>query len=280
MLSAIREKATGWIAWILVILISIPFALWGVNSYFEGATQIVIAVANGVEIEQSDYQRALAQKQRQLVQLAGRDLGTEYLDSPVFKRQVVDSMIDEALAREFSRDRGFRISDNQLNRFIRTTEAFHTNGQFDNERYERLIGNAGLSVQGFQAQQRQQLTTDQMRISLAETAFVSRTELNYALKLLNQKRSAVYAILLLEHFLEGVKITDEDISNEFDAKRAVYFEPPQARVAYVELSVARLAAAIKIDDSAVKKYYDDAPRRYSYITAAGRRRGRGRGGSR
>ena len=263
MLSAIREKATGWIAWMIVILISIPFALWGVNSYFEGATQIVIAVANGVEIEQSDYQRALAQKQRQLVQLAGRDLGTEYLDSPVFKRQVVDSMIDEALAREFSRDRGFRISDNQLNRFIRTTEAFHTNGQFDNERYERLIGNAGLSVQGFQAQQRQQLTTDQMRISLAETAFVSRTELNYALKLLNQKRSAVYAILLLEHFLEGVKITDEDISNEFDAKRAVYFEPPQARVAYVELSVARLAAAIKIDDSAVKKHYDDAPRRYS-----------------
>ena len=263
MLSAIREKATGWIAWMIVILISIPFALWGVNSYFEGATQIVIAVANGVEIEQSDYQRALTQKQRQLVQLAGRDLGTEYLDSPVFKRQVVDSMIDEALAREFSRDRGFRISDNQLNRFIRTTEAFHTNGQFDNERYERLIGNAGLSVQGFQAQQRQQLTTDQMRISLAETAFVSQTELNYALKLLNQKRSAVYAILLLEHFLEGVKITDEDISNEFDAKRAVYFEPPQARVAYVELSVARLAAAIKIDDSAVKKHYDDAPRRYS-----------------
>ncbi len=263
MLSAIREKATGWIAWMIVILISIPFALWGVNSYFEGATQIVIAVANGIEIEQSDYQRALAQKQRQLVQLAGRDLGTEYLDSPVFKRQVVDSMIDEALAREFSRDRGFRISDNQLNRFIRTTEAFHTNGQFDNERYERLIGNAGLSVQGFQAQQRQQLTTDQMRISLAETAFVSQTELNYALKLLNQKRSAVYALLLLEHFLEGVKITDEDISNEFDAKRAVYFEPPQARVAYAELSVARLAAAIKIDDSAVKKHYDDAPRRYS-----------------
>ena len=68
----------------------------------------------------------------------------------------------------------------------------------------------------------------------------------------------MYAILLLEHFLEGVKITDEDISNEFDAKRAVYFEPPQARVAYVELSVARLADAIKIDDSAVKKHYDDA----------------------
>ena len=263
MLSAIRKKATGWIAWIIVILISIPFALWGVNSYFEGATQIVIAVANGVEIEQSDYQRALAQKQRQLVQLAGRDLGTEYLDSPVFKRQVVESMIDEALEREFSRDRGFRISDDQLNRFIQTTEAFHTNGQFDIERYERLVGNAGLSVQGFQAQQRQQLTVDQIRTSLADTAFVSQTELNYALKLLNQERTAVYAVLLLEHFLEEVKITDEDISNEFDAKRAVYFEPPQVRVAYVELSVARLAAAIKIDDSEVEKHYDDAPRRYS-----------------
>jgi peptidyl-prolyl cis-trans isomerase D len=31
MLQAIREKAQGWIAWAIVILISIPFALWGIQ---------------------------------------------------------------------------------------------------------------------------------------------------------------------------------------------------------------------------------------------------------
>ena len=33
MLLAIRDKAHGWIAWVIVILISIPFALWGIQEY-------------------------------------------------------------------------------------------------------------------------------------------------------------------------------------------------------------------------------------------------------
>ena len=36
MLTQIRERATGWLAWVIVILITIPFALWGIQSYFEG----------------------------------------------------------------------------------------------------------------------------------------------------------------------------------------------------------------------------------------------------
>ena len=58
MLTAIKERASGWIAWTLVALISIPFALWGINSYFEGASKIVVATVNGVEIEKTDYQNS------------------------------------------------------------------------------------------------------------------------------------------------------------------------------------------------------------------------------
>ena len=37
MLHFIRERAQGWVAWFIVGLITIPFALWGVNSYITGA---------------------------------------------------------------------------------------------------------------------------------------------------------------------------------------------------------------------------------------------------
>ena len=78
MLSRIRDRASGWIAWAIVILISIPFALWGINSYFEGASKVIVATAEGIEIDQQAYQQALAQQQRTLVQLVGRDLDPSF----------------------------------------------------------------------------------------------------------------------------------------------------------------------------------------------------------
>ena len=35
MLTTIRERAQGWIAWVIVTIISVPFALWGINEYFD-----------------------------------------------------------------------------------------------------------------------------------------------------------------------------------------------------------------------------------------------------
>ena len=35
MLQTIRDRAHGWIAWAIVFLISVPFALWGIQSYLD-----------------------------------------------------------------------------------------------------------------------------------------------------------------------------------------------------------------------------------------------------
>ena len=43
MLQEIRERAQGWIAWFIVILISVPFALWGISSYLDGGSTLVMA---------------------------------------------------------------------------------------------------------------------------------------------------------------------------------------------------------------------------------------------
>ena len=47
MLQAIRERAQGWIAWLIVILISIPFALWGIQSYTGFGGEPEAAIVNG-----------------------------------------------------------------------------------------------------------------------------------------------------------------------------------------------------------------------------------------
>ena len=54
MLQTIRERAQGWIAWLIVILISIPFALWGIQSYLGVGGEPIAATVNGIDVLSPD----------------------------------------------------------------------------------------------------------------------------------------------------------------------------------------------------------------------------------
>ena len=67
MLQNIRDRATGWIAYVIVIGISIPFALWGIDQYFTGGN-IIVAEVNDTKISaekllNNEYQDRLREMQ-------------------------------------------------------------------------------------------------------------------------------------------------------------------------------------------------------------------------
>ncbi|MEO1846788.1 MAG: SurA N-terminal domain-containing protein [Pseudomonadota bacterium] len=256
MLTAIRERATGWIAWTLVILITIPFALWGINSYFEGASKVVVATVNGVDLEQRAYQQALSDHRRSLVQIMGRNVDAEYFSNPAFKLQVLESLIDSNLQAEYLRERGYRVTDEQLVSRIRSIEAFHSDGVFDTDRYETLVRNAGLSVEGFEQQQRQQGALEQLRTGLSETAFVMPAAIDRAIELLNQRRRASYTVLGVEKFSHSAAVGAAAVRAEFDNNPDRYVNPAEIQVDYLRLSVVDLAQQISVDEDSLKSYYD------------------------
>ena len=251
MLSRIRDRASGWIAWAIVILISIPFALWGINSYFEGASKVIVATAEGIEIDQQSYQQALAQQQRTLVQLVGRDLDPEFFASEDFKRQIVDQLIDETLQGAYIRSRGYRISDRELNWQIQAIPAFRTDGIFDNARYHDLVARAGLTVTGFEEQQRRQAAFNQVESGIVATAFAPDSSTDNLLRLLRQERDARYVVLDLTNYWDQVTVTDNDIEFEYQENSDRYYLPADTRVDYLELSVETLAAELVLDEEEI-----------------------------
>ncbi len=58
MLQAIRDKAHGIFAWAMLILVGIPFALWGINNYFNEGKEKPMAVVGDREIFERDVNRA------------------------------------------------------------------------------------------------------------------------------------------------------------------------------------------------------------------------------
>jgi peptidyl-prolyl cis-trans isomerase D len=262
MLTRIKDRASGWIAWTIVILISIPFALWGINSYFQGASKVIVATAEGIEIDQQAYQQALAQQQRTLVQLVGRDLDPEFFASEGFKKQVVDQLIDETLQGAYIRSRGYRISDRELNWQIQAIPAFRTDGIFDNARYHDLIGRAGLSVAGFEEQQRRQAAFSQVESSIVATVFAPDSSTDNLLRLLRQERDARYVVLDLTNYRDQVTVTDDDIEAQYQENSDRYYLPADAQVDYLALSVKALVAEMALEEEEIKREYDENADRF------------------
>ena len=257
MLSKIRDRASGWIAWAIVIVISIPFALWGVNSYFEGATKVIVAKADGIEIEQSSYQQALSQEQRNLVQLSGQDFDPEFFSSDQFKLQVLNRLINQALQNTYIESRRYKISDGELNNQIQAIPSFMIDGRFNQERYRTLINSAGFSIMAFEEQQRREAMFKQIENSIVATAIAPKFYTDRLINLLLQDRQANYTVLDLSSYYDRIVINDDDAENEFEENRDQYFFPAQLKVNFIKLSIDKLLEDVVLEEQEIRKEYEN-----------------------
>ena len=133
MLQGIRDRAHGFIAWIVVILICIPFALWGVQEYLGPDPNVAVAEVNGHEVSLVDYQVALQEVRAALNrQFPGQDTSGIFGEAFVRER-AMDGLIRERLIASASVDAGFVISDDLLATAIRSVPAFQRDGRFSQE---------------------------------------------------------------------------------------------------------------------------------------------------
>lgn len=263
MLSEIRERATGWIAWIIATIIVIPFAFWGVHQYFAGGQEAVVATVNGVDIEQGEYRRALDNRRSQMRQILGENFRPELVDSPEFKRGVLDDMISQVLLSHHAQEHGYRVGDEQLAETIRSNPRFQVGDEFSSQAYQGAVRQMGMTETGFESRLRQQLVLQQIRDGIEGTSFVTPEEQQRLLRLLLQKRRFDYAVLKSDAFVEQSEVADAEVQKEYQDNSDRYRTPEKMKVEYVELSVDNLAPSISVSDEDIQSYYQQHKEEFS-----------------
>lgn len=262
-ITAIRERASGWVVWIIVGLICVTFALWGIQSYFEGLNRVVVAEVDGEEIDYDTYQRSLSQRRQNMIRTFGNRVDPSMFAGPEFKRATVEELVGQRLLLADIEQSGYRISDAQLNTLIKNFPAFQdTDGNFSKPLYEQVLRSQGMTPASFEQAQRQQNAVDQIRNGFAQSAFVTEAELNQAVALAEQTRESDVALIPLSQFSEGLEISDEDAKAEYDANQESYRAPDKIKVEFVELSVNKLMADVTVSDEELQTAYDATKQQY------------------
>ena len=257
MLHFIRERAQGWVAWFIVGLISIPFALWGVNSYLTGPSDIVVATVNGESIQQAEYQQSLKQYRDRMRSMLGEEFDPTMFDSIAVKKSVVDGLIEQKLLLSVGQDLGQRISNAALLQMIHSTPAFQQNGQFDADTYSMTLARVSLNPERYEAELYSDSLRQELINNVQRSTITTDAALNNILRIEKQTRDIAYGVIPAYSLFDKVTVTDDEVQNYYDTYKTNYLAPERLSVDYVELSVDVLSKAIDVDEEKLQSYYID-----------------------
>ncbi len=261
MLQAIRNKMTGWIAYGIIFLISIPFALWGVNSYLGGGELPPAATVNGQEISVRDFDRAYTNYRQRLAQLFGGSIPASMGSESILRTQVLDQLVEETALRQYIVKQNYRIGDQALSLMIRNMTEFQRDGQFDSEIYEAQLRSVGLSPLGFEHQLRQSGSMDQFQTGIRATAFTTPLKIKEFSNLQNQTRKL--RSLRYRVDAQSLEVSDSEIEQYFLSNSERYNTPEQIRIDYIELSLDSIKNNIDVNDSDIQARYQEGLQSYT-----------------
>ncbi|SDW01222.1 SurA N-terminal domain-containing protein [Thiocapsa roseopersicina] len=262
MLQAIRERAQGWLAWVIVALISIPFALWGIQSYLGVGGEPVVAKVNGVEITDRDLSRRAQQARIELRERLGAAYDPALFEEGRLRAEVLDDMIRQTLLLDVSNRIGMRVSDEEVRMQILSETAFQRDGRFDRESYEQLLRLQGLSPAQFEEQLRQQLIGNQLLRAVVGSELITSRELGDYRRLAGQRRELSYAVMPAADFRSDAPIGEAEIQAFYEANGARFQSPEMVKLDYLVLDVAELAKGAEIGDDELRRLYEQDQSRF------------------
>lgn len=261
LLQKIRDYAKGWFAYTIIGLLTIPFAVWGINYYFEGGGPMDAAVVGDSKISLQEFQRAY-QQQRQRLQAMLGNADSGLLEGPRLKQQVLRQMIDERVLNQNARSQGFRIGDRQLHDALVALPVFQQGGGFNRELYERLLRSQGYTAAMFEESLRQSLATEQLREGVMASALITPAELEQWIALLRQQRELEYVVLSLAQYAARVTVDEAAIQEYFEKNRERFVDPEQVQLQFIELKLAQIAEGIIVTEDELKVAYEEQIAKY------------------
>lgn len=254
MLEAIRERAQGWIAKVILALITIPFAIWGIESYFQGgSSEPPVASVGKDDISQREFFRAL-QNQRDALQQRGQVKVD--IDNKAFRKSVLDELVDLRLISRAALDNGLVVPAGQMDAVIKSAPIFQDNGVYSEQRYQAWLREQGLGEKELAALIERESLAQQFQMGYGQGAVVAAASAERLANLMAQQREVSEVVFAADAYLKGVTVDDQAVAAEYEAHKNDFATPALVRIQYVVLSSEAIRAGIKVSDQAAKDYYE------------------------
>jgi peptidyl-prolyl cis-trans isomerase D len=261
MLRGIQNATRNWlgrlITGIVLGLIAISFAVWGIGDIFRGFGSSTVAKVGSTEIGVERFRQSYNEQMQRLIRQIGKPIPADQARALGLHRQLLGQMIAEAALDENIRQLGLNVPDEIVAQRIRNDPSFRgITGQFDPTRFNAIMRELGYTEPRFVQERRRQILQQQIVRSLTGELTIPDVAVDVQNRFTNELRALDYVVLGPEQAGEIKDPTPEELTKFFDERKNLFRAPEFRKVDVVTLSADALAKATTISDEDAKKAYD------------------------
>ncbi len=253
MLNQMRNGATGFVVKVLMVLLIMSFALWGIgDSIVRSGGSTNLAKVNGDPIEMAEYQKQIEILRRRF----GASFTPQLLRELNLYELTLSEMVNRRLTELEASRLGLHIDDDTLADIIRQTKAYYNaRGIFDKAVFSEVARQYGMSDNEFIERYRNDLAADLVATSLTISPPVHEAEAEILYHMKHEKRRVLAVSMGIPEEFRVPVPADSVLTGFYDARRSRYKAPEYRALRYVFVTPDELMEKISISKQEIIERY-------------------------
>ena len=164
MFEIVKNKKNNLVKIILFIII-VPFAFFGIDSYFRDSDSsfILFKIDNNNQVtfsEFSNYYDNVVNDFKSRVNMNDSGI-SEFLESYEFKVSVLNQLLNDRILYQIASDSNFKSSELLVDEYLKSIPGFLSENNFDQNKYKRFLALRNVSDEQFRNSISVEITTNQ-----------------------------------------------------------------------------------------------------------------------
>jgi peptidyl-prolyl cis-trans isomerase D len=261
MLEGLRVASQNWIGRTIMAVVMgvivVSFAIWGVGDVFRGFTSQRLAKVGAGEVTVEQFRNAFQNDLRRIQQRMRRAVTAEEAHKAGMDLQVLERLITEVALDQKASQLGLAQSDATTQSQIANEKVFQTDGKFDAAKFKAIAGDAGFTERSFVADQKaaylRKTLTDIVSAGVEPPKLMIEAIHNFR----NEARAVDYFVLPVSAAGAGATPTDAELKKYFEDREQTFRAKEYRKLTVLEVSPSSLANAANVSDDDARKLYED-----------------------
>lgn len=256
MLESLRAAVGTWVAKVLLLLLILSFAVWGISGQMGGGAGTTVVTAGDTTVSVTEYRLAYDRQVAVLSQRFGTRITREQAQALGVDGQVLAQLVAGAVLDEQARTMGLGLSRDRLAALTAEDPAFQgVGGRFDRSQFEFVLRQIGMRPEDYLRNREQVAIRQQIVEAVSDGIAIPDTFLHAMALYEGEDRTVEYVVIPASAVAEVETPSDDVLSVWFTANQRRYEAPEYRSIAYVKLEPADIADPASITDEQVEEDY-------------------------
>ncbi|MFT7244332.1 MAG: peptidyl-prolyl cis-trans isomerase D [Candidatus Azotimanducaceae bacterium] len=260
-IQTMRDNSDGVVAKVIVGLIVVVFALFGMGSIttFLAPTPKV-ATVNGEDVTQQQMEVQVERSRRVLL---SQNPDPSAINEDQLRAEVLENLINRTLLTTAADDLGLAYGNSRLDAEIVNTPVFQVDGLYNPDQFQLVLNSAGFTPTGYRNEMRKDKLLAQLGNAVQSTAFMTEREAKRATSLSQQTRDVAYLRVVVDDLKGDIVIEESEIDRYYQSNPGLFMTDEMADIGYIEIKRADLLEQVEVDEQALLDFFADTSEIYA-----------------